>query len=178
MNKHYRVPNADPGDIASHRCACGENFKSYVEVGNHINIKLPADMTTITPPKFVEMTDDNFPTGGFGDPVIINDAYEVKHTWLNWEDGDHSPYICKCGMEFHTHDLLMEHTALLNPSISTFDMGVAGVAVEREAHKKTLKNLEKALCLIESVRMDEYVTFPWHDEATAFLKEMGRDLDD
>ncbi len=87
---------------------------------------------------------DFVPTGGFGDPVIVNDAFAVKHTWVSWEDGDHSPYICKCGVKFDTHDLLMAHTAALNPSIDTFDMGVAGVAVEREAHKKTLALLKRA----------------------------------
>ena len=67
----------------------------------------------------------------------------VKHTWHNLYS-DEPTFICKCGEEFETHDLLMKHTAELNPTLDTLTMGRAGAAIEREAHTKTLDLLRRA----------------------------------
>jgi len=100
-----------------------------------------------------------------------------RHSWVNFYK-DEAPYICNCGQEFDTHPKLMDHTAAFNPPIESYELGRAGVAIERTAHENTLTNLNEALDLIESVRMEELVTFSWHDEATEFLKKMGREVDD
>lgn len=68
---------------------------------------------------------------------------DVEHTWQNWLDHE-PPYVCKCGQEFNLHSDLMDHTAEFNPSVSTLDMGRAGVSVEREAHENTLALLKRA----------------------------------
>lgn len=104
----------------------------------------------------------------------------VEHFWQNWEDAigptelAQPPYICKCGVEFDTHAKLMKHTAELNPIIESYELGRAGVAVERSAHEGTLKKLERALDFLEGAISAELVEANWENDVKTFLKEAGR----
>jgi hypothetical protein len=99
------------------------------------------------------------------------------HSWANYYS-DEAPYICYCGQEFDEHQKLMDHTAEANPTITeSYELGRAGVAIERTAHEETLKKFNKALDFIEEVRGEQAVSFPWYDETTEFLKECGREVD-
>lgn len=105
---------------------------------------------------------------------------DVEHRWQNWEDAIGStelvqpPYICKCGQEFDTHAKLMKHTAESNPIMETYELGRAGVAIERSAHKGTLEKLEKALDFLEGAISAELVETNWENAVKTFLKEAGR----
>jgi len=78
-------------------------------------------------------------------PLGIN---AVKHTWANYNLVHEAPYICKCGVEFDSHEELMEHTAKLNPALQLEDLGRAGVGIEREAHTNTLDLLRRARAIL------------------------------
>lgn len=133
---HYSVPCMAHGDYPYAQCACGEVFKNHVALDEHMSKENPQD---------VPFSNHTIPT-----PLVALTKDEVMHTWANWLDAigpkelESPPYICKCGEEFEAHDLLMKHTAELNPSISTFDMGRAGVGIERSAHENTLALLRRA----------------------------------
>jgi hypothetical protein len=53
-------------------------------------------------------------------------------------------------------------------------MGSAGAAIEYDAHKKTLRKLERALDLLEGAIGAELITFSWEDDAKALLESAGR----
>jgi hypothetical protein len=108
------------------------------------------------------------------------DDLDIDHTWQNWQDSigptelAQPSYICKCGEEFDTHAELMNHTAELNPVIESYELGRAGVGIERSAHEKTLKKLKKALDLLEGAIGAELITSSWEDDAKALLESAGR----
>ena len=173
---HRQVPCDDiVGDYPYCKCACGEVFKNYTELQDHLweNREIRDGIY----PEIGKAVNDVPPSNmAIPMPEGIKPPRST-HSWVTfWRD--EAPYGCRCGQEFDTHAKLMEHTAMFNEPIESYELGRAGAAIEREAHEATLEKLNKALDFIEEVRGEQVVSFPWYDETTIFLRECGREVSD
>lgn len=100
----------------------------------------------------------------------MKNKFEVDHIW---DYSDEDIYLCKCGEEFITHTMLMEHTAELNPPMESHELGTAGVFIERAAHEKTLKDFNRAIILLQFVIKNERLKYETVKEIQEFLRRVG-----
>jgi len=107
-------------------------------------------------------------------PLEINPVLGT-HTWVSYFR-DEAPYECNCGLDFDTHEKLMEHTMAFNPPIESYELGRAGVFIERTAHEKTLERLKTAMDLLQEVVEDvddwELPTSDWRTRAMNAFPEL------
>ncbi len=146
---HYEIKDV-------HCCTCGAVFDSYYKLLDH-TVKENPSVEFVNP---VVDEGETFPciehsqiVNALGaEPIKQDIDSDIKHTWYNWESfTDGEVYRCKCGELFHTHSMLMAHTAENNPSIESYQLGRAGAAIERSAHEKTIQNLKRAVEILKIV---------------------------
>ncbi len=96
-----------------------------------------------------------------------------EHSWKNFEV-DKTPYICRCDEEFDTHQELMDHTAELNALMNSEDFGRAGAGIEREAHKRTLKDFDEAIDFLLCLVGDDSTHYEIAEDIKQFLIRIDR----
>ncbi len=94
------------------------------------------------------------------------------HSWENYFVAK-ALFICRCGVHFHTHQQLLDHTAELNEPKDTRSMGSVGAAIEYTAHKETVGKLDRAVRLLQLLADDDSTHYELAEEIQEFLKEIG-----